>query len=265
MTSETLDGIRDNLRFYSLRNKWFFTGEDNLSNTTSVIPLQNEQGHAIASVAPAASAQETSTEKFASSAIETLTDSVARLASIVEGNTEQIHALSVAQSAGLQRMQEINEATTTQIKALADSQDKLQALIDQNASHYVALSNTSFSTQEQMKSIMKNTTTQIQGLSKNQAQLANTCDSMMRGIESLAASVTEMNICSNMSDAGSSTSTPPFGSLSNRISPPPRKLNRKIKGVWYEYAAAVTPNASPRRSVAFVDTPPKSPVTSRKV
>lgn len=242
LKSEHLEGIRDNLRFYSLRNKWFYTGEDNLSNTTSIIPLQNAQGQAVAPVT------QPPTGQVASSAIEGLADCIARLSSVVESNVEQIHALGVAQSAGLQRMQEINEANTTQIKALADSQAQLQALVDQNASHYVALSNTSFQTQEQMKTIMKNTTSQIQGLAKNQSHLANTCDNMMHGIEALSTSISQMNSSSAMPEMACLP-----GSLGNRISPPPRKLNRKIKGVWYEYDAPVTPTASPRRSVAFVD------------
>jgi hypothetical protein len=180
---------------------------------------------------------------------------------------EQINALSVAQSAGLQHMQEINETNTSQIMALADSQAKLQALIDQNASHYIALSNASFQSQEQIKAVMKTTATQIQNLSKNQAQLANTCDGMMRGIDNLASTITQMNASSNMSDTSSAISSPAHlgGIMGNRINPPPRKLNRRIKGVWYEYdMSSTTPTASPRKQVGFTDTPTKSPATPKK-
>jgi hypothetical protein len=197
--------------------------------------------------------------------MESLAEKLDRLAGVVEKNVEQIHALSVAQSAGLQRMQEINETNTAQIMALADSQAKLQALIDQNASHYIALSNASFQSQEQIKTVMKTTATHIQSLSKNQSQLANTCDGMMRGIDNLADSVSQMNISSAMSDTSMVSSSVPSGIMGNRITPPPRKLNRKIKGVWYEYdMSSSTPNASPRKSVGFSDATPKEPTTPKK-
>jgi hypothetical protein len=198
--------------------------------------------------------------------MDSLAEKLDRLAGVVEKNVEQIHALSVAQSAGLQRMQEINETNTAQIMALADSQAKLQALIDQNASHYIALSNASFQSQEQIKTVMKTTATQIQSLSKNQSQMANTCDGMMRGIDNLANSVAQMNVSSAMSDTSTSVSSPvPYGIMGNRITPPPRKLNRKIKGVWYEYdMSSATPTASPRKSVGFAETTPKEPTTPKK-
>jgi hypothetical protein len=147
------------------------------------------------------------------------------------------------------------------------SQAKLQALIDQNATHYIALSNASFQSQEQIKSVMKTTANQIQSLSKNQAQLANTCDGMMRGIDNLATSITQMNISSSMSDTSSAISSPAHlgGIMGNRINPPPRKLNRRIKGVWYEYdMSSTTPTASPRKQVGFTDTTTKSPATPKK-
>lgn len=265
MKSEDLDRIPDNLRFYGLRHKWFCTGQDNLSNSSPVIPLQSADGHALAPVRQTASERPGSSSS--SSSMDRLAEKLDRLAGVVESNAEQIHALSVAQSAGLQRMQEINETNTAQIKALADSQAKLQALIDQNASHYIALSNSSFQAQEQIKNILKTTATQIQGLSKNQAQLANTYDGMMRGIDNLASSVSQMNIGSATSETSSAVSSPiPFHVMGNRISPPPRKLNRKIKGVWYEYdtPSAPSPTSSPRRSVAFADTPPKSPALTKR-
>lgn len=258
MKSDDLEHMSDNLRFHSLKHKWFFTGQDNLSNSSPVIPLQSADGHALATT------QQPTADRPSSSSTDALAEKLDRLVGIVENTTEQIHALSVAQSAGLQRMQEINESNTAQIKALAESQAKLQALIDQNASHYIALSNSSFHAQESIKNIMKTTASQIQGLSRNQAQLANTYDGMMRGIDNLATSVSQMNVSSAMSDTSSAVSSPiPFSVMGNRINPPPRKLNRKIKGVWYEYDSAATPAESPprRRSVAFADTSPKPPAT----
>ncbi|KAF2832714.1 hypothetical protein CC86DRAFT_93258 [Ophiobolus disseminans] len=263
MKSEDVEHIHENLRFYSLRHKWFYTGQDNLSNTSPIIPLQSADGHALA---PAQQSRpHTQMDRPSSSSSDSLADKLDRLTGVVEKNTEQIHALSVAQSAGLQRMQQINESNTAQIKALAESQAKLQALIDQNASHYIALSNSSFQAQESIKNIMKTTATQIQGLSRNQAQLANTYDGMMRGIDNLASSVSQININnSTMSDTSTAVSSPiPFSVMGNRINPPPRKLNRKIKGVWYEYDNTDSPTASPRRSVQFADTPTKTPVTSK--
>jgi hypothetical protein len=266
LKSDDLDHITDNMRFYALRHKWFLTGQDNLSNTSPVIPLQSADGHALAPAQQAQIERPSSSSSASASAIESLTEKLDRLAGVVEQNVEQIHALSVAQSAGLQRMQEINETNTAQIMALADSQAKLQALIDQNASHYIALSNNSFNSQEQIKTVMKTTATQIQSLSKNQAQLANTCDGMMRGIDNLASTISQMNVAPAMSDTSSTVSSPvPFGIMGNRITPPPRKLNRKIKGVWYEYdMASSTPTASPKKSVGFADTPPKTPATPKK-
>jgi hypothetical protein len=264
MKSDDLDHIGDNLRFYSLRHKWFCTGQDNLSNTSPIIPLQSIDGHALA---PAHEPHTERPSSSTSSAMDSLTEKLDRLAGVVEKNVEQIHALSVAQSAGLQRMQEINETNTAQIMGLADSQAKLQALIDQNASHYIRLSNSSFETQEQIKAVLKTTTSQIQNLSKNQAQLANTCDGMMRGIDNLANNISQMNVSSTMSDTSSAVGSPiPFGVMGSRITPPPRKLNRRVKGVWYEYdMASPPPNASPKKSVGFADSPSKSPAAPKKL
>jgi hypothetical protein len=266
LKSNDLEHLPDNLRFYSLRHKWFCTGQDNLSNTCPVIPLQSADGHALAMSQTPRSQPQAERPSSSSRSMDSLAEKLDRLTNVVSNNAEQIHALSVAQSAGLQRMQEINESNTAQIKALAESQAKLQALIDQNASHYIALSNSSFQAQESIKTILKTTTAQIQGLSKNQAQLANTYDGMMRGIDNLAGSVSQMNPNSNASETSSVVASPiPFSVMGNRINPPPRKLNRKIKGVWYEYDSADGPNASPRRSVQFADIPSKGAGTPRKI
>ncbi|KAF1849202.1 uncharacterized protein K460DRAFT_330936 [Cucurbitaria berberidis CBS 394.84] len=259
LKSEDIDHVQDDPKFFHLRYKWFYTSQDSPRTMASIIPLQNANGY------PVAPPQQPIEQKPATLAIDGLLEKLERLASVVETNAEQIHALSVAQSAGLQAMQEINESNSTQIKAIADSQIKLQALVDQNASHYIALSNTTFQSQERIKDIIKTTATQIQGLSKNQAKLANTSDTMMRGIDNLSTSVSQMSSNIAMSDTASNHSAPSagsFSSMANRISPAPRKLNRRVKGVWYEYDTS-TPTGSPRRSVNFVDTPPKSPVTMK--
>jgi hypothetical protein len=262
MKSDDLERVRDNLRFYKLRHKWFYTGHDNLSNTASIIPLQSADGHAIAPARERVLPEPASTAS--SAAVDSLASKLDRLAGVVANNAEQINALSVAQSAGLQRMQEINEANTAQIKSLAESQTQLQALVDQNASHYIALSNQSFQSQEQIKTIMKTTATQIQNLAKGQSQLANTFDGMMRGIENLATSV-QTNMVSDIAIPDSFS--PGRGSIGGRLSPAPRKLNRNIKGIWYEYDAPITPTSSPRPSVAFSDAPSKTALVtpSKKV
>ncbi|XPS95775.1 hypothetical protein M3J09_005057 [Ascochyta lentis] len=273
LKTDDMQAIQDDPKFLELRNKWFFTSQDRSNCATPVIPLQGATGHLVAHAhlpqpLPAA-------EKPASTAVDSLAEKLERLSSVVESSAEHIHALSVAQSAGLQRMQEINESNSTQIKALAESQAKLQSLIDQNASHYIALSNTSFESHEQVKHVLQATTAQIQSLSGSQAQLAQTCKAMMRSIESLGTSVEHMSIATPpppppASDVSSvhSTSPPSFSSaMANRISPAPRKLNRRIRGVWYEYDnnAAPTVHGAPRKLAPApnLSTPPKTPTTPR--
>jgi hypothetical protein len=266
--------IQDDPKFFSMRNKWFYTSQDSPTCPPIVIPLQHANG------VPAAQAPAPVKEKASTSAIDSLAESLTRLAAVVESNAEQVHALSVAQSAGLQAMQEICESNGSQIKAISDSQIKLQALVDQNASHYIALSNRSFESQEQSrqaqeqtrksqeqtrksqeqtKDILKTTISQLQTLSKNHIQLSQSCDGMMRSIENLGNSVSQ--ITSNaLSDTASNQSIP-TGFISN-MSPAPRKLNRRVKGVWYEYDNGPSPSGTPRRRIdsVNVDTPPKSPV-----
>lgn len=232
-----MQAIQDNPKFISLSNKWFFTSQDRSNCATPVIPLQGAAGHLIAR-APLPQAQP-AVEKLARTSVDDLAEKLERLSSVVESSAEHIHALSVAQSAGLQRMQEINESNSTQIKQLAESQAKLQSLIDQNASHYIALSNTSFKSHEQVKDVLQATTTQIQSLSGSQEQLAQTCKAMMRSISDLASSVHQPSVTlapappSDTSIVRTSPSTA-TSDLSN-ITPAPRKLNRRIRGVWYEY------------------------------
>jgi hypothetical protein len=57
--------------------------------------------------------------------------------------------------------------------------------------------------------------------------------------------------------------------MATRINPPPRKLNKRIKGVWYEYDHTVDGSSpgspeSPRRTITNADTP-KTPSTPRKL
>ena len=280
LKTDDMQAIQDDQRFFELRNKWFYTSQDRSNCATPVIPLQGATGHLIAR-APLPQS-ESAAQRPATSTVDSLAEKLERLSSVVESSAEHIHALSVAQSAGLQRMQEINESNSTQIKALAESQAKLQALIDQNASHYIALSNTSFKSHEQVKDVLQTTTAQIQSLSGSQAQLAQTCKAMMRSIESLGTSV-EHSIATPSpalpsaaaSEVSTMQSTPPpsFSSaMANRISPAPRKLNRRIKGVWYEYDDGKEPkmHGAPRKlapapSLGAEKLPTTPPRTPRKL
>ncbi|KAF1837625.1 hypothetical protein BDW02DRAFT_106390 [Decorospora gaudefroyi] len=277
--SEDMELIQDDPKFFSLRNKWFYTSQDSPTCPPIVIPLQHANGVPAAVASPPLTQENTSNP-----AIDSLAESLTRLAGVVESNAEQVHALSVAQSAGLHAMQEINESNSFQIKAISESQTRLQALVDQNASHYIALSNQSFQSQEQSrqaqeqtrksqehtqkaqeqtKDILKTTLSQLQTLSKNQIQLSQSCDGMMRSIESLSNSVTHFT-SNALSDTASNHSLSAFAT---NMSPPPRKLNRRVKGVWYEYDSAPTSSNTQRRRIDSVnaDTPPKSPVIFKTV
>lgn len=260
--------IQDNPKFHDLRDKWFYTAN------AGVIPLQDWKGNPVSAPpapAPAPSynpREDTRSEKTDTLDMASISETLNKMNAMISENSDQIRALSVAQSEGLQRMQEINESNSTQIKALADGQSKLQSLIDQNASHYIALSNSSFTNQEQVKSVLQSNADQIRALADGQTQLAATCAGMMKTIENLGNtvgrvgdSVSQLSVAS--SDAGSTGVPAPFSAVGNRISPPPRKLNRRIKGVWYEYDTSTSPASSPRKSVAFLDTPPKSPSSTR--
>jgi hypothetical protein len=255
--------IQDNPKFDDLRNKWFYTPSDGVAGGAGVIPLQDYRGH------PVATPPEEK-KKEGSFDMTKLNETLERMNKMISTNSEQIAALSVAQSAGLQRMQEINESNSTQIKTLTDNQNKLQSLLSDNASHYIALCNSSFSNQEQMKAILQSNADQVKALTDGHASLSSTCAGLMQTIENLGSSVGRVNesvshlgIAAPVSDTSSVTSQhPPFSSVGNRISPPPRKLNRRIKGVWYEYDTSSSPAPSPRK-VGFLDTPPKSPSSSR--
>ncbi|KAF1951552.1 hypothetical protein CC80DRAFT_495954 [Byssothecium circinans] len=253
--------IQDNPKFYDLRNKWFYTPGN------GVIPLQDYKGHPVTTTPTQRPAvEEKKPEAFDMKALSTALD---KMNDMISENSAQIRALSVAQSEGLQRMQEINESNTLQIKALAESQAKLQNMVNENASQYIALSNSSFANNEQIKSVLQSTATQTKALADGQVQLSKTCEGMMRTIDNLGQTVGRVSenmsmIGSAASDAGSSTTNGSIGALANRISPPPRKLNRKIKGVWYEYDPSPTPVQSPRKKVNFLDTPPKSPLATKQ-
>ncbi|KAL6707242.1 hypothetical protein ACN47E_004230 [Coniothyrium glycines] len=293
--SEHMELMRDDSKFFELRTKWFYTSQDSPTCPPTVIPLQSPNGQPAASIQsslvslsaqtpqPPQLIKSTSEERPISAAINSLTEALGQLATVVATNAEQIHALSVAQSAGLQHMQEINESNSTQIKAIAESQLKLHSLVDQNAAHYIALANSSFQSheetrqsqeqtrksqrqieksQEQTRDVLKSTMSQVQGFASSQTQLARTCEGMMRSIETLSNSVAQMHTA--MSD----TTSQPFemhSAMAARISPAPRKLNRRIKGVWYEYDSPISPHSTPRRRVDSVNTPPKSPVNFKNM
>lgn len=287
--SEDMELIQDDPKFFSLRNKWFYSSQDSPTCPPIVLPLQYANG------APATSPPPPAAEKASSPALDSLAASLARLSSVVESNAEQVHALSVAQSTGLQAMQEINESNSIQIKAISESQIKLQALVDQNASHYIALSNTSFQSQEstrqaqertlkaqeQTKDILDKTVKQLASLAKAQADLSHTCQNMMQSLDAFAHNTAVSDTASTHSLATSSTTTnttnttntmtgmlreASASALASRISPPPRKLNRRIKGVWYEYdcapgaASTAAGTLRKRADSASGQTPPKSPV-----
>jgi hypothetical protein len=257
--------IQDNPRFFGLQNRWFYTASDGVGGQTSVIPLQDYSGRPLGTASAPEPKQE---EHNVATGVDmtALNASLDKMNSMIAENSAQIRALSVAQSEGLQRMQEINESNTLQIKALADGQAKLQSLMDQNASHYIALSNATFSNQEQVKHVLQTNAEQIRALANGQSVLTSTCKGMMQSIEAVGQTVSRVGESLNQISVGSDTGStgsaaPPVGSILNHISPSPRKLNRKVKGVWYEYD--MSPTQSPRRTVTFLDTPPKSPTKTR--
>ncbi|KAE8838388.1 hypothetical protein PTNB73_03596 [Pyrenophora teres f. teres] len=268
--TEDMELIQDDAKFFHLRDKWFYTSQVSPTCPFIVLPLQHSTG--IPAIAPPQPAE----EKANSSALDSLAESLARLAKIVESNAEHVRALSVAQSTGLQAMQEINESNSIQIKAISESQTKLQALVDQNASHYIALSNKSFQSQEksrqaqeqtcksqqQTQDILQTTVAQLQTLSRNQAELSQTCEGLLHSIENISSCVSQFT-SNAISDTASSNSlcTTSFGPVGSPIRPGPRKLNRRVKGVWYEYDNMPAPSETARRRVdsGSMLTPPKSP------
>ncbi|RMZ67600.1 hypothetical protein GMOD_00001548 [Pyrenophora seminiperda CCB06] len=268
--SEDMELIQDDTKFFHLRDKWFYTSQDSPTCPPIVLPLQHTTG--TPAVVPSQPAQ----QKADTATLDSLTESLARLAKTVESNAEQVHALSVAQSTGLQAMQEINESNSIQIKAIAESQIKLQGLVDQNASHYIALSNQSFQSQEQSRQaqeqtckaqvqtqdILKTTISQLQTLAKNQTELSHTCEGLLHSIENISNCVSHFT-SNAISDTASSHSlcTTSFDRVGSPIRPGPRKLNRRVKGVWYEYDSISGPSETPRQRVdsGSMLTPPKSP------
>ncbi|KAF2267204.1 hypothetical protein CC78DRAFT_577401 [Lojkania enalia] len=249
--------IQDNPRFYELHNKWFYAPSD---SSTPVIPLQDYKGHPLNAIPITArrvsqpAEEEEKKEDISGFDMKTLNETLKKMNAMIFENSAQIRALSVAQSAGLQTMQTINESNSTQIKALADNQSELQQLVEKNASHYIALSNSSFTNQEQVREVLKSNAQQIKALADGQNKLAAACAGMTKTIENLSNAVSQMNVAG--SDAGSVS---PFNS---RTCPPPRKLNRRVKSVWYEYDGS-SPMATPRRSIAGMETPPKTPASTR--
>ncbi|KAH9878039.1 hypothetical protein J1614_003256 [Plenodomus biglobosus] len=280
---EHLETIRDDAQFQELRNMWFYSAQENHAHLPTAIPSQTT------GVFPASPLYQPHGEPSTTAALDGLTEKLDRLAGIVEKNVEQIQALCVAQSAGLEHMQEITESHSSQIKIISDAQLRLQSLVDQNTAHHIALSNDSIyshkqmsksqqqtkSSQDQMRKAqditredLKCIVTQLQTLSGNQAQISETCEDMLQRVERLSSSVSQITTTATISDTASVQSanslappTPP----ARRISPGPRKLNRRIKGVWYEYDDASTPVGARRRRVDSLDTPPKSSILFKNV
>lgn len=259
--------IQDNPKFYDLRNSWFYTPSE---GSTAPIPLQDYRGNPVsAPEPPKPEKQDTETSGVDMKGLEATLE---RMAAMITENTESIRALSVAQSTGLQTMQEINESTSTQIKALADNQASLQSLVSQNASHYIALSNSSFNAQSSMQSILQSNAEQLASLADGQKKLVDTCAGMMRSVEQVGEAMKEVGSDSASNATVMKETERSLGQIVNRIQPPPRKLNRRIKGVWYEYddAQGGTGNEkenfkgmmSPKKST-MLDTPPKSPLPTR--
>lgn len=91
--------------------------------------------------------------------------------------------------------------------------------------------------------------------------MASTCTGLMKVIENLGNSVARVGeeVTRRESSSGGGATNQKSEELINTISPGPRKLNRKIKGVWYEYDDSKE-NAVARagKSVGLLDTRPNS-------
>lgn len=241
--------IWDNPKFEQLRNKWFYSHFGDTSGTGGIIPLQDEKGNLIGRSMAGTSAAELDSLK---SPVSTTTDSpsstktfdfsalqanMEKMHSMIEDNSSQIKALSVAQSEGLSRMQEINEMNASQIKALADGQAKLQELVEHNASHFIALTNSQFTQQEQIKSVLQQNAQHVNMLAKGQDQLSNACKEMMGAISLLGTKAKEVE----MNGSGACVHT---------ISPPPRKLNKKVMAYTYEDGESVRSSSVNSRPIS---------------
>lgn len=251
------------MKFYHIRNKWFLM-TDGTEGSIAVIPLQDSKGNPVtpgpSTPAPVPySGPEQKAGEEPTWDIAQLSETLDKMNAMISENSAQIRALSVAQSEGLQRMQEINETNSTQIKALAQNQTKLQSMIDQNASHYIALSNSSFSSQEQLRSVLQTNAEQIHALSESQNKMAATSSTLLNSIEVLGSTVARVGDIGasrrgwSAGEVGQLPQVPPL------IAPPPRKLNRRIKSVWYEYDGSLS--GSRRTGVDFLQTEIKSHVS----
>jgi hypothetical protein len=257
--------IQDNPKFFDLRNSWFYTPSE---GGTAPIPLQDYHGNPV--VAPEQPKEKEEKAETGGFDLKGLEATLEKMAAMITENTESIRALSVAQSTGLQTMQEINESTSTQIKALADNQSALQAIINQNATHYIALSNASFGAQSSMQNVLQSNAKQIESLANGQKKLVATCVDMMHSLDKVGEAMKEVGSDSASNASLMRETEKSIGTIVNRIQPPPRKLNRRVKGVWYEYddgpnCASQLPTAptTPRKTVRILDTPPKSPSSTR--
>jgi hypothetical protein len=257
--------IQDNPKFFDLRNSWFYTPSE---GGTAPIPLQDYHGNPV--VAPEQPKERQEKAETSGFDLQGLEATLAKMAAMIIENTESIRALSVAQSTGLQTMQEINESTSTQIKALADNQSALQTIVNQNATHYIALSNSSFGAQSSMQNVLQSNAKQIESLASGQKKLVATCVDMMHSVDKVNETIKEVGSDSASNASVMRETEKSIGTIVNRIQPPPRKLNRRVKGVWYEYdeepsgasqlsAAPVTP----KKTVRILDTPPKTTTSAR--
>ena len=210
-----------------------------------MIPVQDERGR----VAQSGSSEEKTATPSGSDA-PALLAKLDKMQAMVEANADQIKALTVAQSAGLQRMQEINESNAGQIKVLADSQDRLQALVERDAAHYIALSNLEHAAQQHLKGVLEESARHIGVLAEGQERLMATCAEMAKTVSQVAASPGATR---------PEASTRPSSTMEIRIVPAPRKLNRRVRGVWYEYDTL----PSGMSGKTALDTPPRSPPGSR--
>lgn len=236
LKGEDLQRLQDDPRLASLKNKWFYTTSE---GAAGVIPIQDEGGQPVGGIRDIPPPKQSVTMgpsnnegiQNASLDLTALSHALDKMTSLLEENAAQIKALRIAQSEGLQRMQDINESNASQIKSLGDSQAKLQAMVGRNASNFIAYSNSSFAAQEQVRGVLQQNAEQIKTLAEGQHILTSTCTDMLKAFGKIGETLSNLKSAPQLLE-------PPRSALSttgNRILPPPRKLNRRVKGVWYEY------------------------------
>ncbi|KAF2748266.1 hypothetical protein M011DRAFT_466679 [Sporormia fimetaria CBS 119925] len=241
--------IQDNIRFHSFRNKWFLMN-DGTEGSTSVIPIQDAKGWPVALSTPqppppvATTAAPTASENPTSPSLSNLQSTLTQTSTLLNETTTQIHALSTAQTSGLSHMQDIAETNSSQIKSLTTSLQTLQSLVAQNTTQHLALTNASFTAQEQLKTSMQENALQIKALADAQREIVGMFRKVAEGVQSGGSGTAgAMGVQQRAWDEGSIGK----GQVGQVLSPPPRKLNRRVKSVWYEYDGVVTPAGTPRR------------------